>query len=209
MQGPNTDTQTHDLVVIGLYHLEALEFFEETAPLADGFSEINDQLHSTHQALTKAERSHAPRQAMLPLIDVELDALVMAFAEYLTGEDGGKPGALHEKFFPEGVERVVDPVGVQEAEAVRRMVATLREDAAVASLKVPWEEALAKSLKRYDEAIAAHDTAATALHEARDTANAARKAWFDAVAKHCEEIEIHFPDTPVTQHLFFYDSAWE
>jgi hypothetical protein len=201
MQGPAHDTPTHDLVVIGLHHLAALEFFDETSPLVEPFRAINDKLLKAFEARTSAERSHAPAQAQLPLVDIELDAIVMALAE--TVKTAASSDALFEALFPAGLQRVVDPIGVLEAEAVDKILATLESRADAAPLRDPWAGALRECLDRYRAAIGAREDATGALDRAMSAEEAARKAWFAAVGKHCGTIEETFPDTPVTEAVFF------
>jgi len=201
MQGPPHDTSTHDLVVIGLHHLAALEFFDEMAPLVDPFREINDKLQHAFEARTAAERKHAPVQAQLPLVDIELDAIVMALAE--TVKAGESSDALFEAMFPGGLQRVVDPIGVLEAEAVEKILGQLRERADAADLRDPWASMVEECLGRYRGAIQAREEATKVLDDALGTEEAARKAWFEAVGNHCGSIEASFPDSPVTEAVFF------
>lgn len=200
MQGPAHDTPSHDLVVIGLHHLAALEFFDETTPLVETFRGINDQLQQALEARTAAERSHAPAQAQLPLVDIELDAIVMALAETVKAEDSS---ALFEALFPTGLQRVVDPIGVLEADAVEKILGQLKEHPDAAALRDPWAGALEECLGRYRSAIQARQEATRSLDGALGAEETARKAWFEAVGKHCATIEESFPDSPVTEAVFF------
>lgn len=201
MQGPAHDTPTHDLVVIGLHHLAALEFFDETTPLVEAFRGINDQLQQALEARTAAERSHAPVQAMLPLVDIELDAIVMALAE--TVKAGDSSDSLYEALFPGGLQRVVDPIGVLEAEAVEKILAQLVKHPEAAALRDPWAAALEECLGRYRSAIEARQEATRSLDGTLGAEETARQAWFQAVGKHCGTIEESFPDSPVTEAVFF------
>lgn len=201
MQGPAHDTPTHDLVVIGLHHLAALEFFDEMTPLVDPFRAINDKLQQAFEVRTAAEREHAPVQAQLPLVDIELDAIVMALAE--TVKAGESSDALFEALFPGGLQRVVDPIGVLEAEAVEKILGQLQDRSDAADLRDPWSSILEDCVGRYRGAITAREQATKTLDEALGTEDAARKAWFEAVGKHCGSIEESFPDSPVTEAVFF------
>jgi len=201
MQGPPHDTPTHDLVVIGLHHLAALEFFDEMRPLVETFRAINDKLQQAFEARTAAERHHAPIQAQLPLVDIELDAVVMAFAE--TVKAGESPEALFDALFPGGLQRVVDPIGVLEANAVDKILALLMERPDAADLRDPWASTLQDCVERYRAAIKAREEATQTLDAALGAEEAARKAWFEAVGKHCGNIEESFPDSPVTEAVFF------
>lgn len=201
MQGPPHDTPTHDLVVIGLHHLAALEFFDEMTPLVETFRAINDKLQQAFEARTAAERYHAPVQAQLPLVDIELDAIVMAFAE--TVKAGDSSDALFEALFPGGLQRVVDPIGVLEAEEVDKILALLMERSDAADLRDPWASMLQECARRYRAAIKAREEATQTLDAALGAEEATRKAWFEAVGKHCGTIEESFPDSPVTEAVFF------
>ncbi len=201
MQGPAHDTPTHDLVVIGLHHLAALEFFDETAPLVEPFRAINDKLQQTFLDRTTAERDHAPVQAQLPLVDIELDAIVMAFAE--TVKAGESPEPLFEALFPGGLQRVVDPIGVLEAEAVEKLLARLKDHPDAAGLRDPWVPLLEDCSGRYRSAIGAREKSTKALDVTLGSEETARKAWFKAVEEHCGTIEKTFPDSPVTEAVFF------
>ena len=208
MQGPTKSTPSHDLVVIGLHHLAAFEFFfEETAPQLDGFREVNDQLTKALDARVASERSRAPRVARLPLVDVALDTLMMAFAEVVRRADGDTPGPLGKAFFPAGVERVVEPVGVVQAEEVRRILEELKGNDDAESLRDPWHDVIAETLAQYDEAIALGLSAESDLDAAKKAEEGARKAWFDAVEKHCEVIGESYPDSDFTRVLFFSEAT--
>jgi len=184
-----------------LHHLAALEFFDEMTPLVDAFRAINDKLQQTFEARTAAERHHAPIQAQLPLVDIELDAIVMALAETVkTGESSDR---LFEAMFPAGLQRVVDPIGVLEAEAVEKILGQLAELPDAADLRDPWSSILEECLGRYRAAIQNREAATKALDATVGAENAARKAWFEAVDKHCGTIEESFPDSPVTEAVFF------
>ncbi len=201
MQGPAHDTPTHDLVVIGLHHLAALEFFDETTPLVEAFRGINDQLQQSLETRTAAERAHAPAQAQLPLVDIEMDAIVMALAETLKAD--ASADALYKALFPDGLQRVVDPIGVLEANAVEKILGQLKEHPDAASLREPWAGALQECLGRYKSAITARQQATQELDKALGTEDAARATWFETVRKHCDTIETSFPDSPVTEAVFF------
>jgi hypothetical protein len=201
MQGPAQDTATHDLVVIGLHHLAALEFFDETTPLAEDFRAINDKLEQTFMDRIAAEREHAPVQAQLPLVDIELDAIVMALAETVKTGESSEP--LFEVLFPGGLQRVVDPIGVLEAEAVETLLARLKEHPDAEQLREPWVSILEDCSGRYRAAIQAREEALKALDATLGAEETARNAWFEAVGKHCGTIEKSFPDSPVTEAVFF------
>ncbi len=201
MQGPAHDTPTHDLVVIGLHHLAALEFFDEMTPLVETFRAINDQLQQAYMDRTAAERDHAPAQAQLPLVDIELDAIIMARAE--TEKAGESPDGLFEALFPGGLQRVVDPIGVLEAEAVEEILARIKEHPDAKDLKDPWVSILEDCSGRYRAAIKAREASTKALDATIVAEESARDAWFDAVGKHCGTIANSFPDSPVTEAVFF------
>ena len=204
MQGPPSDSPSSDLVRIGLFHLESVTFFEETEHLAESFHAANDRLLSAFEARLTAERSAAPMEARVPLIDVELDALLMGFAEALKAHDraaGVEP--LCDLFFPQGVEEAVAPVGASQATIVHDVLERMRQQPQTAELQDPWGELLGQWLGRYDQAIDSRNEARRALDEAGSAERKARDAWFEAAARNCEVIAEEFPDSSVTQDLFF------
>lgn len=201
MQAPSQSSSTPDLVVAGLFHLEALPFFDR-ADLAEAFRPLNDALAAAYDRLLAAERAEVVTRANLQHLDVEVDALVMAFAEAVKHHDGERGSAHFARIFPRDVDAVVDPVGALQATALARIVEAL-EGEALAPLAGTWRDPLAERAAAYERAVEAHDARRAELRAARDEEVARREAWFTQVASHLEALTAVLPDTDLTQRLVF------
>jgi len=203
MDSPRADLPTCEMIVQGLHHAEALAFFEATEALAEPFAELNAHLAEAWKERVRAEREAAPRRARVKLLDLDLDALVMAFAEVVRDLDAAAGGQRAGVAFPDEVEPIVSPIGEAQAREVRALLGRLTDHEELADLREPWSAVLGEQLDRYEAAIASRDAALERLARAREAEAEARRAWLEAVVEHIAVIEEDLPDSDLTEALFF------
>lgn len=207
METLDKDTATIELLVQGAYHLEGISKVEETAGHTDDFRRIQNDLQRAWDARFEAQRAAATTQARVIHVDVEMDALLLAFGDVVTAADTEKGSKLHATLFPAGVERVVAPVGVLETQAVRGILQRLEKTAGAEALRADWTGPLGDTLGRYEALLEERDMAGAALAQATEKEQAARAAWLEAVGRHLALAAEHYPDSAATRALFLPPGA--
>lgn len=205
METPRRDTSTVDLVVQGAYHLAGISQVEETAEHVDNFQKVQDALRQAWALRFEAEQAAAAAQSRVLHVDVEMDALLLAFGDAVLAADAEGKTNLHALLFPTGIQRVVEPVGVLQTEATHGILKRLAAsgDPVAKGLSVEWAGPLGATLGRYDALIEARDKAEEALAALRAAEESARDAWFQAVTTHLTLVGESFPESAFTRALFF------
>lgn len=201
METPSTDTATTELLIQGAYHQAGLAYLEELAARAGAFAQVQEGLQKAWEARLAAEMGAAAARARVLHVDVEADALLLAFGDAVADADT----ALHGVLFPAGLERVVGPVGAVQTEAVRGILERFGKASqpAAKGLRDSWTGPLEEILARYEDVVRQKDQADAAFDAAKAREDAARKAWFEAVAAHLALVDAEYPESDFTRALLF------
>jgi hypothetical protein len=139
MQTPTPKLGSPTLIRLGKWHVAALDQFDQTKPLIEGFQPVQDALVTAQGGVSTAQDALiAPRMAV-KLKEIEAEADVRRVVGGTQIVDGKKQGETFNVLCPKGLNAVVQPVGQSQVDEIDAMIKRgedrgLQRDATLAPL---------------------------------------------------------------------------
>jgi hypothetical protein len=191
-----------ELVMLGHYHVAALERTEETKGLIAEFAKVLDVLEGASATDRRAQRDLMAASIPVRFAEYETRETTKRLALLACGSDGGQT-PLYQALFPFGLDDSLATEGQSLlAEAfilVERLIYLPSAEDLKAQVRSDLEEALAKLGQR----LAARERAEIAAARAREHAEKARTEFLAAYERDAVAIEKLFPDSQRMRDAYF------
>lgn len=185
--------------------IEGLRAFTETAPLADVFEPVNDELDAAYENTRSKRKPMLKARAVLRVAGYKVDKGSKILAKSTEVADGGRKGKLYDEMFPKGLSSVVAPSGRGQLEPTKALLERLKisRTEAIEPLRAEW-------LPRLEELLAELDAAVTNYNKTLDDESAAfrvektlREEHETMIDKLMGEVRAEFPRDRATQNAIF------
>jgi len=204
MQTPMPTMSSEHLLLLGRFHLAALDQHAETRGLVAGFQPTQDALAGKLRTREDAQNALVGPRVAMRFAEYLAEQVIRAIALAAHAADNNmETGAAFRAVFPEGVDAEVRPRGAAQVRTARRV----RDRLAAAPAAAPFRDAhlapLDGAIADLDAKIEARGVAGRTLGVARAEEDAARETFVAGYDSNAGAIRTLFPRNRARQDLYF------